>query len=180
MTAPIDKVRGEGNCGRVTDRGEEACECARKCRPEIAAGRILTSAARLRTETSSKAGVARRVSTTSRLTPCEGKPLPWKRPLVRCPDRDVPHWRGSRSQPGVGSLSFPRPQRSTIPTSKRLTRGDSGSRLESFLEPPYADPHVRWCGGAVSDDGAYPTIHRSPWRHRVQCGEENSRSGLFQ
>ena len=24
MTAPIDKVRGEGNCGRVTDRGEEA------------------------------------------------------------------------------------------------------------------------------------------------------------
>ena len=23
MTAPIDKVRGEGNCGRVTDRGEE-------------------------------------------------------------------------------------------------------------------------------------------------------------
>jgi len=27
---PIDKVRDEGNCGRVTDRGEEACECAVK------------------------------------------------------------------------------------------------------------------------------------------------------
>ena len=66
MIAPIGKVRGEGNCGRVTDRGEEACECVRKCRPEIAVGRILTSVARLRTETSHKAGVARRVSTTSR------------------------------------------------------------------------------------------------------------------
>lgn len=66
MIAPIGKVRGEGNCGRVTDRGEEARECVRKCRPDIAAGRILTSAARLRTETSYKAGSGRRVSTTSR------------------------------------------------------------------------------------------------------------------
>ncbi len=66
MIAPIDKVRGEGNCGRATDRGEEACECVRKCRPEFAVGRILTKAARLRTETSSKAGSGRRVSTTSR------------------------------------------------------------------------------------------------------------------
>ena len=24
--------------------------------------------------------------------------------------------------------------------------------LNPFFEPPYADPHVRWCGGAVSDD----------------------------
>ena len=30
MIAPIDKVRGEGNCGRATDRGEEACECVGK------------------------------------------------------------------------------------------------------------------------------------------------------
>ena len=48
MIAPIDKVQGEGNCGRATDRGKEAG----------------TSAARLRTETSYKAGVARRVGTT--------------------------------------------------------------------------------------------------------------------
>ena len=27
---PIDQVLDEGNCGRVTDRGEEACECADK------------------------------------------------------------------------------------------------------------------------------------------------------
>jgi hypothetical protein len=51
MIAPIDQVRGEGNCGRATDRGEEACECVRKRRPDFAAGRILTRAARLRTET---------------------------------------------------------------------------------------------------------------------------------
>ena len=66
MTAPIVKVRDEGNCGRVTDRGEEACECVRKCRPDIAVGRILVKAARLRTETSYKAGSGRRVCTTSR------------------------------------------------------------------------------------------------------------------
>ena len=29
---PIDKVLEEGNCGEVTNRGEEACEClVRKC-----------------------------------------------------------------------------------------------------------------------------------------------------
>jgi len=66
MTAPINKVLDEGNCGRATDRGEEACECVRKHRPDFAAGRILVKAARLRTETSYKAGSTRRVSTTSR------------------------------------------------------------------------------------------------------------------
>ena len=58
MTTPIDKTRGEGNCGRATDRGEEACECS----IAVASGGILTKAARLRTETSYKAGSARRVS----------------------------------------------------------------------------------------------------------------------
>ena len=66
MTAPIGKVLDEGNCGRATDRGEEACECVRKYRPDFAAGHILVKAARLRTETSYKAGSGRRVSTTSR------------------------------------------------------------------------------------------------------------------
>ena len=76
MSIPIDKVRGEGNCGRATDRGEEACECVRKYRPDFAVGRILTKAARLRTETSYKAGSVRRVSTRA---PTEGwstKPFP--------------------------------------------------------------------------------------------------------
>ena len=66
MTAPIDKVLDEGNCGRATDRGEEACECVRKYRPDFAVGHILVQAARLRTETSYQAGSGRRVSTTSR------------------------------------------------------------------------------------------------------------------
>jgi hypothetical protein len=66
MIAPIDKVRGEGNCGRATDRGEEACECADKLTRPFVVSRILTKAARLRTETSYKAGSGRRVSTTSR------------------------------------------------------------------------------------------------------------------
>ena len=52
MIAPIGKVLDEDNCGRATDRGEEVCECVRKCRPDFAAGRILVKAARLRTETS--------------------------------------------------------------------------------------------------------------------------------
>ena len=50
MIAPIDKARGEGNCVEATRRGKEA----------------RASAARLRTETSSKAGVVRRVGTTPR------------------------------------------------------------------------------------------------------------------
>ena len=66
MIASIDKVLDEGNCGRATDRGEEACECVRKYRPVFAVGHILVKAARLRTETSYKAGSGRRVSTTSR------------------------------------------------------------------------------------------------------------------
>jgi hypothetical protein len=65
MIAPIDKVRGEGNCRRATGRGKEACECVVKPTGIVVVGRILTSAARLRTETSYKAGPARRVSTTS-------------------------------------------------------------------------------------------------------------------
>ena len=32
MTAPINTVRGEGHCGRATNRGEEACKCLRKYR----------------------------------------------------------------------------------------------------------------------------------------------------
>ena len=30
MITLIVKVLDEGNCGRATDRGEEACECVRK------------------------------------------------------------------------------------------------------------------------------------------------------
>ena len=62
------EVRDEGNCGRATDRGEVACEEMRKRRvcTNSPPGPLLVQAARLRTETSYKAGSVRRVSTTSR------------------------------------------------------------------------------------------------------------------
>jgi hypothetical protein len=60
------QVLDEGNCGRVTDRGEEACGCMGKRRVcQSPPGCIHVKAARLRTETSYKAGSTRRVSTTS-------------------------------------------------------------------------------------------------------------------
>ena len=73
MNTSREQARGEGNCGRGTDRGEEACECMGKrrvCRlpseRHSPLGCTLTESARLRTETSYKAGSVRRVSQTSR------------------------------------------------------------------------------------------------------------------
>ena len=73
MTASREQALGEGNCARVTKRGKEACECMGKprvCRlpseRHSPLGCILTKSARLRTETSYKAGPVRRVSQTSR------------------------------------------------------------------------------------------------------------------
>ena len=72
MISPIDKVLDEGNCGaglvsaRVTDRGEEACECVEKLTLFFVVSRILIKAARLRTETSYKAGSVRRVGQSPR------------------------------------------------------------------------------------------------------------------
>ena len=66
------QVLDEGNCGRVTDRGEEACDRMRKRRvcccfgSDSPLGCDLIKAARLRTETSYKAGAVRRVSPSSR------------------------------------------------------------------------------------------------------------------
>jgi hypothetical protein len=61
MTTPIGKARGDGNCSGVTQGGKEACGCAVKLTPMFVVSRIFTSVARLRTETSYKACVARRV-----------------------------------------------------------------------------------------------------------------------
>ena len=65
MIALIDKVLGEGNCVRATERGEEACEWRSVSWQRTVARRTLTKAARLRTETSYKAGSVRRVSQSS-------------------------------------------------------------------------------------------------------------------
>jgi hypothetical protein len=67
MSTPIGKVLDEGNCGRATDRGEEACGCMGERRVCLSPpGCIHVKAARLRTETPYKAGSTRRVSPTSR------------------------------------------------------------------------------------------------------------------
>lgn len=68
MNAPIGKARGEGNCAGATQGRKEACEEVRKRRvcTNSPPGPLLTSAARLRTETSYEAGSVRRVSPTSR------------------------------------------------------------------------------------------------------------------
>ena len=66
MNSLIDKVLDEGNCGEVTNRGEEACECVEKLTLFFVVSRILIKAARLRTETSYKAGSTRRVTDPSR------------------------------------------------------------------------------------------------------------------
>ena len=61
------QVLDEGNCGWATSRGKEACEDVRKRRVCLSPpGHFHVKAARLRTETSYKAGSIRRVSTTSR------------------------------------------------------------------------------------------------------------------
>ncbi len=61
MTTPIEKVLDEGNCGRATDRGEEACVWMRKRRVCLTPpGPTIAEVARLRTETSYKAGPVRR------------------------------------------------------------------------------------------------------------------------
>ena len=76
MTTSREQALGEGNCARATERGKEACECMGKRRVcstpserHTLLGCILTKSARLRTETSYKAGSVRRVSQTSRSRP---------------------------------------------------------------------------------------------------------------
>jgi hypothetical protein len=73
MKTSREQARGEGNCAGATQGGKEACECMGKrrvCRlPSVRHSLlecILTESARLRTETSYKAGSVRRVSQTSR------------------------------------------------------------------------------------------------------------------
>lgn len=61
------QVLDEGNCGWATRRGKEACEDVRKRRAcSSPPGHLHVKAARLRTETSYKAGSTRRVSPSSR------------------------------------------------------------------------------------------------------------------
>ncbi len=123
MIAPIDKVRGEGDCARVIDRGKEACECARKYRPDIAAGRVLASAARLRTETSYKAGMAIQQAVLQVLTPMF----------------DPGFTESSHGfQPGLSAYGAA--QHVPQPLSKIRTLSRVLSVTESLFVPPIAQP----------------------------------------
>jgi hypothetical protein len=46
------------------------------------------------------------------------------------------------------------------PTPNLFTGRYSEIRLESFIEPPYAEPHVRWCGGWAGKPARLPDFGR--------------------
>ncbi|MGM0491184.1 MAG: hypothetical protein ACQESR_31035, partial [Planctomycetota bacterium] len=64
---------------------------------------------------------------------------------------------------------------STIPTPTLLTGHYSGSRLESFVEPPYADPHVRWRGGWAGQPARLPDLCSG----KVRVGGGSARGSDF-
>jgi len=121
MIAPIVNVLDEGNCGRVTDRGEEACECVRKYRPDIAVGRILVKAARLRTETSYKAGSGRRVCTTSRSR--SQTPVQVNGELAQ---RSITLLSGETCRGGMRAVAAPI-SKACLKTRNDLAKADSGA-----------------------------------------------------
>ena len=109
MSTPIDKVRGEGNCGRVTDRGEEACGCMGKRRVCLSPpGCIHAKPARLRTETPYKAGSVRRVGQAPRsrsqsTVQVNGELAQGKVTLLFGESRNPSPGVGFRPKAGVGS-----------------------------------------------------------------------------
>ena len=121
MIALIDKVRDEGKCGRVTDRGEEACECVRKYRPDFAVGRTLFKAARLRTETPYKAGSGRRVCTTSRSR--SQTPVQVNGELAQ---RSITLLSGETCRGGMRAVAAPI-SKACLKTRNDLAKADSGA-----------------------------------------------------
>ena len=121
------QVLDEGNCGRVTNRGEEACEDVRKRQVCLSPpGHLLIKAARLRTETSYKAGTVRRAGTTRAkpfqttvqvndefvqrsITLLSGEVcIAWPRPSVAPTSRACPKHRKATVQAAAGGAEFSR------------------------------------------------------------------------
>ena len=121
MITLIVKVLEEGNCGRATDRGEEACECVRKYRPDIAVGRTLFKAARLRTETSYKAGSGRRVCTTSR-----SRSLTLGLVNGELAQRSITLLSGETCRGGMRAVAAPT-SKACLKTRNRLAEANSGA-----------------------------------------------------
>lgn len=108
------QVLDEGNCGRATDRGEEACDRVRKRRVCITPpGLDHVKAARLRTETLYKAGTVRRAGTT------RAKPF---QTTVQVNDELVQ--RSITLLSGEVCISWPRPR--VAPTSKACLKTRKG------------------------------------------------------
>ena len=137
------QVLDEGNCSRATDCGEEACDRVRKRRVCLSPpGLDPVKTARLRTETSYKAGSTRRASTTSRSRPqsvgqvngelaqrsimlLSGEVCTaWPRPSVAPTSRACPKHRKGRSQvlPGGAELSRGHSTDLPIPTGTGRTK----------------------------------------------------------
>jgi hypothetical protein len=164
MTTSREQARGEGNCGRVTDRGKEACECMGKrrvCRqPSVRHSLlecILTKSARLRTETPYKAGLVRRVSQTSRsrtlsIDQVKGELVQRKPMLLSWEICAAPGSKSSRrlkarnrpAQAGLGNAEVSRGRSTELPIPTGIQDGlnheEQGGTIKRFdaREPPHA------------------------------------------
>jgi len=137
------EVRDEGNCGRVTDRGEEACEDVRKRQVcSSPPGHLLVKAARLRTETPYKAGPVRRARPSVRSRPQSTDQVngelvqrsitllsgeictAWPRPSVAPASRACPKpWNGSvKTAPGGAEVSSGRSTETRTPIETGRTK----------------------------------------------------------
>ncbi len=143
MIPPIDKVPDEGNCGRATDRGEEACECVvkltnlrRACR-SIVVGRILVKAARLRTETSTTnatASVPGRAGQASDHTGTDRRRRIGRRSRSRIADlvngelvqRNITLLSGETCRDGMRVVAAPI-SKACLKTRNELAQADSGA-----------------------------------------------------
>ena len=52
-----------------------------------------------------------------------------------------------------------------IPTSNLLAECNCRYRLRTFVEPPDADPHVRWCGEGHPQGWPLPDLRRVGFDH---------------
>jgi|GEM_PF-6734651 len=134
MKTSREQARGEGNCARATERGEEACECRGKrpvCRlPSVRHSLleyILTESARLRAETSYNAGSVGQVSQTSlsRVTPMPGT--------------------RSRVTPMPGTRSRVTPMPGTVVVFERLTEASYRARDKSQRSLAHGQDDRKWC-----------------------------------
>ena len=135
MVYSASEVLDEGNRVRVTDRGKEACEDVRKCQVCLTPpGHPLIKAARLRTETSYKAGTVRRAGTTRakpfqttvqvneelvqrNITLLSGEVcIAWPRPSVAPISRACPKSRKEAAQATSGGAEFSRGHSTDLPS----------------------------------------------------------------